>query len=229
MRKSRFTRGADHRDSPGVRGRGEARRAVPPAQRLADDVLQMAGKVRRHDGVGCQAAQGLWRMRTGGSSSCSPMRCSTTRRSKGCWQKTGDACGAADGGGDGAEGAWAVAASCLQADRDLALGGGAGTEAGTRPGAPAGTAPRPRRRASTVRLSPAARAAASGGLAGATTNASSGCIARRSWRSAGAAGKNVVSAVTPPAGGARSRPTSAGRWTSPRTAWPTAASSEPPT
>src|ERR687891_1240903 len=93
------------------------------------------------------------------------MPCSTIRRSKGCWQKTGDACGAANGGGDGAERAWAVAASCLQADRDRTLGGGARAATDPKRGAFARTAPSARRRAAAVRLPSAARIAASGGLA----------------------------------------------------------------
>src|SRR3712207_8087351 len=53
--------------------------------------------------------------------------------SRGCWQKTGDACGTAAGGGDRPGGAWALAPSCLQAGRDRALGGGSGAQACTRP------------------------------------------------------------------------------------------------
>ena len=49
---------------------------------------------------------------------------------KGLLAKTRDACGAAAGGGDGPAGAWAVAPSCLQAGRDLALGGGVPRHAG---------------------------------------------------------------------------------------------------
>ena len=33
-------------------------RALPPAQRLADDFLQVAGEVRWHGGFGRQAAEG---------------------------------------------------------------------------------------------------------------------------------------------------------------------------
>src|SRR5688572_1472056 len=58
---------------------------------------------------------------------------STTKPSRGCWQKTGDACGAAAGGGDRPRGAWALAPSRLQAGRHLPLRGRAGAEAGSRP------------------------------------------------------------------------------------------------
>ena len=51
------------------------------------------------------------------------------RRSRGCWQKTGDACGATAGGGDRPRRTWALPPSCLQAGRDRALGGGARTQA----------------------------------------------------------------------------------------------------
>jgi putative transposase len=48
---------------------------------------------------------------------------------KGLLAKTGDACGTTAGGGDRPAGARVVASSCLQADRDRALPGGAGAEA----------------------------------------------------------------------------------------------------
>src|SRR4051794_23102332 len=69
------------------------------------------------------------RRRTAASSSSWPTPCSTIRRSRVCWQKTGEACSAASGGGDGPRGARAVAAPRLQADRDLALGGGTRAQA----------------------------------------------------------------------------------------------------
>jgi hypothetical protein len=60
-----------------------------------------------------------------------------------------------------------------------------------------------------------------------TTSSWSGSIARRSWPSAAAVGRRGLAACRR-ARGARSRPTSAGPWTSSRTAWPTAVGSEPP-
>ena len=51
---------------------------------------------------------------------------------KGLLAKTGEACGKTAGGGGGPAGAWAVTSSCLQAGRDLALGGGARAEARSR-------------------------------------------------------------------------------------------------
>ena len=48
---------------------------------------------------------------------------------KGLLAKTGDACGAAAGGGERPTGAWALTPSRLQAGRDFALGGGARAQA----------------------------------------------------------------------------------------------------
>src|SRR3954451_16913402 len=79
--------------------------------------------------------------------------CSTTRRSRGCWQKTGDACSAAAGSGGRPRGAWAVAPSCLQAGRDLALAGGAGAKPHPKSRASPRAASRRRGRAAAVRLS----------------------------------------------------------------------------
>jgi len=44
--------GADHRDPARVRGLGEARGALRPLRRVADDVLQRAGRLWRDDGIG---------------------------------------------------------------------------------------------------------------------------------------------------------------------------------
>jgi hypothetical protein len=63
---------------------------------------------------------------------------------------------------------------------------------------------------------------------GRTTSSSSGSIARRSWPSAVVADRSGAAAAWLGIG-ARSPPTSAGPWTSPRTAWPTVAGSAPPT
>ena len=52
---------------------------------------------------------------------------------KGLLAKTGDACSTAAGGDDRPRGAWAVASSCLQADRDLPFRGRARAEALARP------------------------------------------------------------------------------------------------
>jgi hypothetical protein len=62
-----------------------------------------------------------------------------------------------------------------------------------------------------------------------TTSSSTGSTRKRSSQSAGVAGRSAGSAACWRAPGARSPPTSAGPWTSPRTAWPTAAGSAPPT
>ena len=54
-----FHLSADHRDPAGIRGRGEARRALSAAQRVADDVRRMAGRVRRNDRVGSERLKSL--------------------------------------------------------------------------------------------------------------------------------------------------------------------------
>src|SRR3546814_7205639 len=48
--------GADHRDDPRTRCRGEDRRDLPQVRHLGCDLLQVQGPVRRHDGVGRTAA-----------------------------------------------------------------------------------------------------------------------------------------------------------------------------
>jgi putative transposase len=98
--------------------------ALPPTRHLADDLLQVARQVRRDGGLGRQAAEGA----RGGERRLKRLLADTmldNQASRGCWQKTGDACGAAAGGGERPTGAWALTPSCLQAGRDLALGGGA--------------------------------------------------------------------------------------------------------
>src|SRR5690606_31183007 len=48
---------ADHLDPPGARGGRRSGRAAPQAQHLARDLLSLEAEVRRHERLGCTAAE----------------------------------------------------------------------------------------------------------------------------------------------------------------------------
>ena len=103
----------------------ENRRSMSAARDRRSDALQVESEVRREGSVRRASGLKVWKMRIADSRSCWPSRCWITPRSRTCWEKTAEACGAAHGSSPADRASRAKPAARVQAggDRsfDLAL------------------------------------------------------------------------------------------------------------